>query len=76
MLNVRPAGFTDGRHVETVARLDETRLVFCERVTFRLTLNALRLSVVMRLRLPHGIREDNFVKFVGHGPEEWNWELD
>ena len=76
MLNVRPAGFTDGRHVETVARLDESRLVFRERVAFGGTFNALRFSEVMCLRSTHGIREGNFVKFVGHDSKEWNGELD
>src|SRR5439155_4257548 len=66
MLNVRPAGFADSSHVETVARLDEIRLVFRKRVAFRRTLNALRFSIVMCLRFTHGIREDNFVKFVSH----------
>src|ERR1022692_3998774 len=67
MLNVRPAGFADSRHVEAVARLDEARFVFRECVAFRRTLNALRFSIVMCLRFTHGIREDNFVKLVGHG---------
>ena len=51
-------------------------LVFRELVAFRRTLNALRFSIVMCLRFTHGIREDNFVKLVGHGSEEWNGELD
>src|SRR6266496_6621498 len=44
-------------HVETVARLDERRLLARERVTFRSILDVLGVSVEMLLRFAHGLSE-------------------
>jgi hypothetical protein len=53
MLHVGPASLSDGRHVEAVARLDESGLVFRKRVAFRSALDALGLPVVTLLRCAH-----------------------
>src|SRR2546425_41491 len=50
MLDIRPIRFCYRRHVETVARLDERRLLARERVTFRRILDVLGVSVEMLLR--------------------------
>lgn len=60
MLQVRPACFSGGRHVKTVARLDESGLVFSKRVTFRSAHDESGLSVVTLLRSAHCRRDHGF----------------
>ena len=69
MLHVRPAGFRNGRHVETVALRYEGRFVLREAIECAMALELLPhfAAAVRRLSGPHARRRSDVEKFVAHG---------
>jgi hypothetical protein len=67
VLDVRPACLADGRHVEAVARDDETNFVKRECVGLECILRSLVFAEVSVLRPLHSGREQELQVFVRHG---------
>lgn len=66
MLDIRPAGFGNARHVKTIASLNKNCFLFREDVPLRRAFEVTRGSVVSALRLADRIGEGEFKKFTGH----------